>query len=250
MTEHLLTAAIGAVVGFASGLFGIGGSLIATPLLRAIVGLSPFLALASPFPSIIPSAASGSYVYAKQKLLDMRVAWITLAAGFPSVVIGSYSTQLISGNALMIVTGIFLVLVGGTFIVRGWLLRADIHEYNPATGRIIIIAIFAGLVAGFLAIGGGIVFVPAYVRLLRMPLKRAIATSLFCVGCFAIPGTIIHASLGHIDWVVALIMAVTVIPVSNLGARVAVTLRSQTLERIYGVFIMSFAIWFIFSQLS
>ncbi len=248
MSSHLLTILIGAFVGVASGLFGIGGSLIATPMLRAIVGLAPLLALASPFPAIIPSSVSGSIVYARQKLIDPGVVKLTLIAGFPAVVAGSYTTKLVEGNALMVLTGLFLVFVGGTFMVRGWLLKEDTHEYKPHATRIVPIAVFAGFLAGFLAIGGGIVFVPAYVRLLRMPLKQAIATSLLCVGCFAIPGTIIHATLGHIDWIVALVMAVTVIPFSHLGARLAVNIRNRTLERIYGVFIMSFALWFIWTQ--
>ena len=96
----------------------------------------------------------------------------------------------------MVLTGAFLLLVGGTFIIRGWLLRTDVvHVYRPTPLRVAVIGIAAGFFAGLLAVGGGIVFVPAFVRLLRMPLKQALATSLICVGCFAIPGTIVHAWL-------------------------------------------------------
>lgn len=251
MINQILTAVIGAIVGFSSGLFGIGGSLIATPLLRTIVDLAPLLALASPLPAVIPSAISGSFVYARQGLIDTNVLRITLICGAPAVAVGSYVTRFVDGTVLMVLTGAFLLLVGGTFIIRGWLLRTDVvHIYQPTPLRVAGIGIVAGFFAGLLAVGGGIVFVPAFVRLLRMPLKQALATSLICVGCFAIPGTIIHAWLGHIDWMTTLILAIMVIPFSNIGARLAVKLRNQTLERTYGVFLMVFAVWFIFSQIT
>jgi uncharacterized membrane protein YfcA len=244
-----ITALIGVLVGFSSGLFGIGGSMFATPLLRMFAGLAPLLALASPMPAILPSSISGSVIYNRNNLIEWRVARISILCGAPLVVAGAWVTQFVSGTALMILTGVFLLYVGVTFLIRGWLLRERPDESTiQHTGRIITISLFAGFLAGFLAIGGGIVFVPAYVRVLRMPVKRALATSLLCVGAFAIPGTIMHAALGHIDWLTVLILTITVIPLSNLGARAAVKLRSRTIERIYGIVVLAFAVWFIFAQ--
>ena len=70
--------------------------------------------------------------------------------------------------------------------------------------RLAIIGIAAGGLSGLLGVGGGILMVPAFSAWLRLPLKETIATSLACVGIFAIPGTITHALLGHIDWAYAI----------------------------------------------
>ena len=64
--------------------------------------------------------------------------------------------------------------------------------------------------------------VPAFVQLARMEVKSAVATSLVCVGAFAIPGTITHALLGHIDWRVAIALIIGVIPGARLGAALAI----------------------------
>ncbi len=246
---YFITGIIGIIVGFSSGMFGIGGSIFATPLLRVFAGLAPLLALASPMPAVLPSSVSGSIIYNRNKLIEWRIARLSIGFGMPMVLAGAWATRYVSGTLLMVLTGIFLLYVGVTFLIRGWLLR-EVPEVDTIhhQGRIVAISLFAGFLAGFLAIGGGIVFVPAYVRVLRMPVKRALATSLLCVGAFAVPGTIVHAALGHIDWVTVAILAVTVIPLANLGARVAVKLRTRTLERIYGLVVLLFAVWFIWSQ--
>src|SRR5439155_1714761 len=70
----------------------------------------------------------------------------------------------------------------------------------------------AGGLSGLLGVGGGIVMVPGFTEVHGMPIKRAIATSLACVGVFAVPGTITHAALGDIDWRFALLLAVAVVP--------------------------------------
>src|SRR6267143_1313100 len=64
----------------------------------------------------------------------------------------------------------------------------------------------AGALSGLLGIGGGVVMVPGFTEVLGMPIKRAIASSLVCVGVFAVPGTITHAALGDIDWRFALLL--------------------------------------------
>ena len=89
------------------------------------------------------------------------------------------------------------------------------------------IGLSAGLLSGLLGIGGGVIMVPAFTELLSMSLKSAIATSLVCVGIFGVPATITHAFLGDVDWRLAILLAIGVIP----GARVGAALTSRTAER-------------------
>ena len=93
-----------------------------------------------------------------------------------------------------------------------------------------IIGMAAGVLSGLLGIGGGILMVPAFSAWVGLPLKETIATSLACVGIFAIPGTITHAYLGHIDWTFAVALAVGVIPGAQIGAHFTINADDRTLR--------------------
>ncbi len=98
-------------------------------------------------------------------------------------------------------------------------------------------AVVAGGLSGLLGIGGGMVLVPGLNQVGRLPLRTALATSLVCVGAFAVPGTITHGLLGNIDWRVALLLAVTVVPGARLGAAASLRLRERHLARIVAAFL-------------
>jgi uncharacterized membrane protein YfcA len=100
----------------------------------------------------------------------------------------------------------------------------------------------AGGLSGLLGVGGGIVMVPGFTEVLGMPIKRAIATSLVCVGVFAVPGTITHAVLGDIDWRFALLLAVAVVPGARLGAVMAIRADDRRLQSAVALFLGALAI--------
>jgi len=243
-TNYLYIILIGAFTGFTSGMFGVGGALIGTPLLRIIVGLPPYLALATPLPVAIPSGISGSMAYYKKKLINFNIAKYVLLGAIPVNILGTYATKFAGGKFLMILTGLFLFIVGGSFIIRGWLLKEEKKEEKNNIPASIFTGVITGFLAGFLAVGGGIVMVPAFVRINHMELKRALATSLFCVTILSIPASMGHFLLGHIDIYTALILSIAVIPMSYLGAKCAISLKNKTLEKIYGIFLLIFAIYF------
>jgi uncharacterized membrane protein YfcA len=99
--------------------------------------------------------------------------------------------------------------------------------------------------SGLLAIGGGIIYIPAILRFFGRSMKVAQATSLIIVMTVAIPGSIKHHMLGNIDWVLALVLAITMAPGSYLGAKYALTLRNRTLERLFGIVTFIFGIYFL-----
>jgi len=101
---------------------------------------------------------------------------------------------------------------------------ADDPSHGASPTRYAAIGAVSGLLSGLLGIGGGVVMVPAFVQLARIEVKAAIATSLVCVGAFAVPGTITHALQGHVDWRVTLALVAGVIPGARLGA--ALTIRA------------------------
>lgn len=250
MENQIVTLIIGAIMGLSSGMFGIGGALIGTPLLKIFMGMSPILALATPLPAAIPSAFSGSIAYFRKGLIDFRLSAQILAGAILTTLLGTYCTTLVSGSVLMITTGIVLLWVGISFFIRGWLNREAVIEENfvPPLKIIILIGLLSGFLSGFLAIGGGIIMVPFLTRFAKISIKKALAISLFCVAIIAIPASIGHFQLGHIDVPIMLILAVVVIPFSFIGAKIAISLKNQTLERIYGTFIMIFALYFLWKH--
>jgi hypothetical protein len=249
MTSHVLALlVVGAITGFSSGLFGIGGALVGTPLLRIAVGMAPLLALATPLPVAIPSALSGAIAYWRRGLVDRTLTLRTLRTALPMTIVGSAATHWTSGTVLMVATACALVYVAFAMLRPNPSADSEGVERSPA--MIALATGFAGFVAGFLAIGGGIVLVPVFVRWLGIPVHRALATSLVCVAAMAVPGTIVHGVLGHIDWLAAAVLAVATVPTSWAGARLALRLRSRTLEIAYGVFLALFGVWFMVRTLA
>jgi uncharacterized membrane protein YfcA len=107
----------------------------------------------------------------------------------------------------------------------------------------------AGLLSGLLGVGGGVVMVPGFTELARIPLKPAIATSLACVGIFAIPGTITHAGLGDIDWLTAALLSVGVIPGARIGAAAAIRARDRRLRLAVATFLGVVSVFYAAGEL-
>jgi uncharacterized membrane protein YfcA len=110
------------------------------------------------------------------------------------------------------------------------------------------IGLSAGLLSGLLGIGGGVIMVPAFTELLSMPLKAAIATSLVCVGIFGVPATITHAFLGDVDWRLAILLAIGVIPGARVGAALTIRTAERRLRQTVGVFLALVALVYFVTE--
>jgi uncharacterized membrane protein YfcA len=220
----LLTLATGLLTGFLSGMFGIGGAVISNPAIRAL-GASPIQSVGSTLPSIIPAAVSGSLRYHREGLLNLRVvAWSGLA-GACAAVGGAVLTTVVPDPHLLTLTiaGLMVYTAARTAReARPSAAQGARRAARPDWFKLVAIGAVAGLFSGLLGIGGGLLLVPAFTVLLRLPLREGIATSLACVGIIAIPGTVTHALLGHIDWGFAIPLSIAVIPGSRLGAGFAI----------------------------
>jgi uncharacterized membrane protein YfcA len=103
----------------------------------------------------------------------------------------------------------------------------------PAIG---VIGAASGFLAGLLGVGGGVLLVPAFTALLKLPPKRAVGSSLVAVAMFSIPAMVRHAQLGHIHWGFALLLVAGVIPGARLGARFTLAGSEQRLRFLMGAF--------------
>lgn len=240
--DVLIIFVIGAAIGFLSGLLGKGGSAVTTPALQVFAGVAPFAALASPLPASLPTTLSASAAYAGKKLVHVRLIWITILTGIPATIAGSFLSPLVGGHTLMLLTASFVLLLGVSFFVPQFQEKVPPEgaAVHPPLWKIILVAVGVGGLSGLLANSGGVLFGPLFIRFLKMPTKHALACSLIVSAGLAIPGTIVHWYLGHIDWGIVLLLSVASIPCSYLGARLALSLRSETLEKIFGIMLVLF----------
>jgi uncharacterized membrane protein YfcA len=233
--QFVLTVLVGVLTGMLSGMFGLGGAVISTPGIR-LLGATALQAVGSTLPSILPSSVSGSVRYEREHLINGRIVLLTSAFGIPASVAGSELSGAVPGDGhlLMLATA---ALVGFT-AYRTAFSRLRVVELEPVlhteVWRLAIIGAAAGMLSGLLGVGGGIIMVPLFSLWVGLSLKSTIATSLACVGLFALPGTLTHWYLGHIDWAFAIALAIGVIPGAWIGAHFTVTAGEPLLRRTVG----------------
>lgn len=241
------------VAGFLGGLFGKGGSAIATPLL-SLIGYPGFIAVASPLPATIPGTLVASGKYWESRLLDWQIVWWSVGIGIPATIIGSLLTKFTGARILLVLTGVMVLGFGVSFLLvprekaRGESTQPALEERRSLFWhvRLALIAAGVGFISGLLANAGGFLLAPAYARFLKQPLKKSFACSLAVAAVLAVPGTVVHAWLGHISWTLTGIVALGSVPLSYLGAEIAIRTRASRLERIYGIVLTILGAYFLY----
>ncbi|HTC62031.1 MAG TPA: sulfite exporter TauE/SafE family protein [Candidatus Saccharimonadales bacterium] len=251
--QHLGAFLVGVIIGFLGGLFGKGGSAIATPLL-SLIGFSGFVAVASPLPATIPGTLIASAEYWRSHLIDWQIVLWSIAVGIPATTLGSLLTKFTGARPLLILTALLVLGFGLTFLLSprekksGVVMARPMAETRPSFWhlRLVLVAMAVGIISGLLANAGGFLLAPAYARFLKQPIKKSFACSLAVSAILALPGTIVHAYLGHISWAVAGLVALGSVPFSYLGAKVAIHTKSSSLERVYGLVLAALGAFFLF----
>jgi uncharacterized protein len=240
--------AAGAGVGAMFGLFGVGGSSLATPLL-ALLGVPSLAALASPLPATIPSALTGAYVYFRRGDVRPRLSRCSLLGAVPATVAGALLSDLVSGHALLLASGVALGIAGVRVLrpVTAEACRAGATRRQHAW-LVVLATAAVGLLTGLLANGGGFLLVPLYLLVLGVSMREAVGTSLVVVSVLAIPTLITHWVLGHIDWTVATAFAAGAIPSALAGGKLAHRLAERRLRLAFGWFLIVFATYFTLRQ--
>ena len=247
LANGALAVASGFVAGLLSGLFGVGGGIVMTPAIQILIGAAPIVALATPLPAIFPTAATGAWTYRASGELDERAAlWIAFP-GIAAAAAGAALTKVVNTHLLLVVTAALLGYQGAN-ILRGKSTGSR-RAGRAAGAQYVATGLFAGFVSGLLGVGGGLVMVPLLAGVFGMPLKRALGTSLLAIVVLVIPGTIVHAGLGHIDWAICAGLAIGAVPGARVGAGIALGSRERDLRILVGSFLLLVAIAYGTSEL-
>jgi hypothetical protein len=255
-----LTLGLAFAAGMLSGSFSMGGQVLMKPGIR-LLGLSALDTVGTTVPMILPTVVSATTRYVRDGFVDWTAVRWAVPGGAAMAVVGSVAAPHVPGQGHLLQVATAAVM----FVTAVRTLRGREPEPTPAateprsrTGstttstatdhraRLVVVGTFAGGLSGLLGVGGGIVMVPGFNQILRMPLRVAIATSLVCAGVFAIPATIAHALIGTIEWRTALLLTAGAIPGARVGAAMAIRASDRRLRlavaTMIGVIAVSYAI--------
>jgi uncharacterized membrane protein YfcA len=240
---------VGFVAGVLAGLFGVGGGIVTTPAVNALLGGTAIQAVATPLPVILPTSIVGAYTYARAQEVSYRAARWAVVPGIVAAVGGAWLTDLVNAHLLLVITAGLIVLTS-IQVIRGRAPKTPWQRGATPVWKFSVVGTVAGFVSGLLGVGGGIVMVPAFTVWIGMPLKRALGTSLAIIAVLVIPSTIVHALLGHIDWAIFLVLTLGVIPGARIGARIALGAQERTLRLAVGSFLLVIAVVYGARELS
>jgi len=265
----LATVAVGLASGVLSGAFGIGGGLVTTPAIRLLLGFPALIAVGTPLPVIVPGALTGALAYRRRGLADVRAGLVMGLVGSIGSVGGALLSQKAGGTIVLLATAALIAWASGDMLLQGR--RAVPAGPAPGEGesdetlahavstvpegrarlvRLALIGTVAGVYSGFLGLGGGFVLVPALTRFTGMPLKRAIGTSLVTVAVLAVPGTVAHSLPGHVDWTLAPLPAVRVVPGAVLGARLTERASDRAVRLAFALLLAVVGVWLAVSEIA
>jgi uncharacterized membrane protein YfcA len=274
-----LVMGMGLAVGFISGMFGIGGGFLMTPLL-IFVGISPAVAVASVASHISASSFTGALTYWRKGALDLALALMLLSAGIVGTATGVWVfTALRALGQLDLMIGLsyvtLLTAVGGMMIYES--VRAELRARHglPATirrpgshtwlhrlpfklrfrrSKIYVSAIpvwgigfIIGFVGAIMGIGGGFLLVPMLIYFLRVPTATVIGTSMVLTLVTMASATVMHAATNHlVDAVLALILMVGGVVGAQFGARTGQRMRGERLRLLLGLLVFAVGLRFAY----
>jgi uncharacterized membrane protein YfcA len=267
-----LLLGIGGIVGFLSGMFGVGGGFLITPLLF-FIGIPPAVAVATGANQVVASSVSGVLAQMRRKAVDFRMGTVLLLGGFIGSAFGIWVFARLTalGQVDLFVQlsyVLFLGLIGAMMLqesLRAWfrnrsgapVRRSHVHTWVHglpfkmkfrASGLYISVLppMAVGALVGFLAaimgVGGGFIMVPAMIYLLGMPTKVVVGTSLFQIIFVTAFTTLMHAVTNQtVDILLAMLLIVGGVIGAQFGTRVGVRLKAEQLRILLALLVLSVA---------
>ena len=237
LLQAVLSVLSGSAVGFALGLIGGGGSILAVPLLLYVVGLpSAHLAIGTSALAVAANAFINLIQHAHNGTVKWPCASVFAVAGVLGALVGSTLGKAVDGEQLLFLFALVMIVVGVAMLLR----RGDEGDpevrITPAIGlRLAVIGFLAGLVSGLFGIGGGFLVVPGIMVGSGMAILNAVGSSLLSVGAFGAATAANYAVSGLVDWPVAGLFIAGGAVGGALGMRLAVGMagRKGMLTRVF-----------------
>jgi len=266
-----LLIGVGAVVGFLSGIFGVGGGFLMTPLL-IMLGINPMVAAASDANQIVAASTSGAFAHYHDGNVDMKMGLLMLIGGVCGGGAGTFIIKALrqSGNVDVVIRicyVVLLTLVGIIMLVESltkpvkksapkgdrWIDRIPIHmpfetrfEASQVTASAlspVILGVIVGILAAIMGVGGGFLLIPTMVYLLRMPMKVVIGTSLFQMLFTASATTVMQAAVNHnVDLFLALTLLIGSTVGAQIGTRVSRYLNGNQLKILLAILVLAISV--------
>jgi uncharacterized membrane protein YfcA len=255
-----LLLGLGGMVGVLSGMFGVGGGFLMTPLLF-FIGIPPAVAVATEANQIVASSFSGLLAHLRRKTVDLRMGLVLLVGGLVGAAVGvvlfNYLKSLGQVDLLVrLCYVVFLGVVGGLMFIeslnalrkskRGTLPKRKKHgliHKLPFKMRFrtsglyisvippLIVGVLVGILAAIMGVGGGFIMVPAMIYLLGMPTKVVIGTSLFQIIFVTGFTTMLHATTNFtVDIVLAVLLLVGGVIGAQIGTVIGTRLKAEQLR--------------------
>jgi hypothetical protein len=267
-----LLVALGAAVGFISGMFGIGGGFLMTPIL-VLMGIPPAVAVASLASHVAASSTSSVISYTRARAVDFRMGGVLAAGGAMGSVMGVevFRWLRLMGQADLVVALsylIFLGIIGGLMLTEslGSILRARRGDPPPPRrdrrppwlyglplklrfprSRLyisvippILLGLFVGVLSAVMGVGGGFILVPAMVYVLRMPAGVVVGTSLFQIIITTTLTSVLQAGRNQtVDIVLATLLLIGGVLGAQLGAKASSRFRAEELRAILALIVLA-----------
>lgn len=250
-----LLLGLGGMVGILSGMFGVGGGFLMTPLLF-FIGIPPAVAVATEANQIVASSFSGVLAHFRRKTVDLKMGTVLLTGGLIGAALGvvvfNYLKSL--GQVDLLVTlcyVVFLGIIGSLMFIeslralrkakkggaapakrrqRGWVHSMPFKMRFRTSGLYIsvippaVVGLSVGVLSAIMGVGGGFIMVPAMIYLLGMPTKVVVGTSLFQIIFVTAFTTMLHATT---NYTVDVVLAVLLLVGGVIGAQIGTVIGSR-----------------------
>ena len=263
-----LLLGLGGIVGVLSGMFGVGGGFLMTPLLF-FIGIPPAVAVATEANQIVASSFSGVLAHLRRKTVDLRMGTVLLIGGLVGaglgVILFNYLKSLGQVDLLVkLCYVVFLGVIGGLMFIEslrairntrrgtppkrkkhGWVHGLPFKMRFRTSGLYIsvipplLVGVVVGVLAAIMGVGGGFIMVPAMIYLLGMPTKVVVGTSLFQIIFVTAFTTLLHATTNYtVDMVLAVLLLVGGVVGAQFGAILGAKLKAEQLRILLAIMVL------------
>ena len=268
----VIAAIVGVAIGILSGMLGIGGGTVMVPVFKLGFGMSAIGATATSLFAIIPTAISGSIMHVKQKTCIPKLGILAGVGGACFSPVGVWLASLSPGWLIMLAAAIVIGYSSFTMFKKAMKLPKRngkaASEGEPQTAVAsahpveelpeidsrkmwlgLPIGMVAGLIAGYVGVGGGFLMVPLFLSVLGVDMKRASGSSLLAIAILSTPGAITQIAFGNVAIAIAIAAVVGSVPGAVLGARLAKRIPERELRFLFGGVLLFAAVMLVLQEI-